>query len=130
MKEKIIGLATAWLGLHVIYFVCIEQGTNNRFNPVWGFLSKMVEVEKDILLISCAFVPSFIIYQVTKNPKKEEYIYYREEPRFIREPIPEREIIAPEFRQQPEPIPQPKPAELTSSELKSKAIRAIVRKHK
>jgi hypothetical protein len=45
-NRELLGLGFVILGLNGVYLGCIENGSDNRRNPVWGFLSGLIELEK------------------------------------------------------------------------------------
>ena len=49
LNRLFISLGILFGGLNLIWFACQSNGSDNRRNPVWGFLDGFVEIEKYVL---------------------------------------------------------------------------------
>ncbi len=127
--------AFVWIGLHLIYFGCINNGSDNSSNPVWGPLHSMVVIEKGLLVIAAIIGIILILYNLPTDhkrvPEKEEVerpVLHVTQVPLVSEAIHEPIVHEPSNA---EPLPKPEVIpiiEPTIDEVRAKAIRGILRR--
>ena len=131
-----IATAFVWGGLHLIYFGCISNGSDNSANPVWGFLQSMVGVETYLILIAVFIGIIFIFYVIFSSLKENVKEEVSKQTAVTIAPIPKPKveevtpIIATETpKLQPIQTLVPiKENEPTLEEVRAKAIQGILRR--
>ena len=118
-----IALLIFFGGMDLVWLGCQENGSNNRFNPIWGFVDGIVTFEKYALFAALAAGVLAVVFIVieevsrTRPAEKSEYQFMRESRNWY-----EEEKIAREARAEAHRIEANRILNEQASERQSKAI--------